>query len=156
MFVERRRSRRSDLGSGLPDASRLILWGGTAFRAPLLGIGEDSEPDGEVVFEGPVDAVAAVGGEEDGIAGGEDEWFIAAFDGELGLALEEEDPFVLVLVVPIAFRGSMAMGDDAFDADRVIAELTNGIGVLGGEVLGDVAEEVDEGEGFGMSEFGHG
>lgn len=114
--------------------------------APLgLRLGEDGEPDGGLFQGGPVDAVAAVGGKEDGVAGDEVDGFYDIFDAESGSSGEDEDPFVFVLVVPEAFGRGLSMGDDALDANAAVAELANFGELLLGEVFGKVVEEIAEG-----------
>ena len=109
---------------------------------------EDGEPDGFLVGGGPVDTVAAVGGEKDGVAGSEDDGLFAVGEAQAGFAAEEEDPFVLVLVIPEILRRGVAMGDDALDADLSAAQFADLVEVFLGEVEGDVVKEVDEGDGI--------
>lgn len=108
-------------------------------------MGEHGEPDGGGLGSGPVDAVAAVGGEEDGVAGDEIDWLGDVFDAEAGGTGEDEDPLVLVLIIPEVFRRSLAVGDDAFDPNVTAPELADFGELLLGEVLGKIVEEVDEG-----------
>ena len=88
-----------------------------------------------------------MGGEEDGVAGSEDDGLFAVGEAQAGFAAEEEDPFVLVLVIPEIIRRGVTMGDDALDADLSAAKFTDLVEVFFGEVEGDVVKEIDEGDG---------
>src|SRR5690242_8528803 len=58
------------------------------------------EPDRRPVRIGPFDPMALTGGDEDEIAGAEAERFGLVLEPEHRRALEQEDPFAKLLVVP--------------------------------------------------------
>ncbi len=87
----------------------------------LLEDAVDGKPDTGGIGAGMYDPVLLMGRDEEVVAGGKvaDP---AAFTGEGGLSLEEDDPFVPVLVVPFTLRGGLAGGDDAFDPDPPVGD----------------------------------
>ena len=81
----------------------------------------DGEPDTGGIDAGVYDPVLLVGRDEEVVAGGQAAG-VAAFEGEGGLSLEEDDPFVPVLVVAFPLRGGLTGGDDAFDPDPPVGD----------------------------------
>ena len=60
---------------------------------------------------------------------------IVSFKQQLRLPFQHDDPFVLILIVPEVIGTGVAVGDDAFDADRI--GLCQDFGQFLGEVGGE-------------------
>lgn len=65
---------------------------------------------------------------------------VVVFETQLSFAVQHDHSFVFVLVVPKPFRTGVTVGDDAFNADVVIARY--GFRQLIGKGFGQVRKEV--------------
>jgi len=117
--------------------------GRAAALVPLLVM--HRQPDGGLVWRGPLDPVFLVSGDVDEIAGLH--FNQAIFEAYPGVTLQDDDPFVLVLVVPISFRRCVAVRHDALDAD--VRRFEQGGAYLLRQRLGEVMEEIGAGHGSG-------
>jgi len=95
------------------------------------------QPDRRAVGRGPGHAVAAMGGQVQGIAGAKQVGLGSALQLQSGLTLQYQYPFVPVLVIPETRRAGLALRHDAFDsaagqlAKRGKNFLRPGIGQIG-------------------------
>lgn len=60
--------------------------------------------------------MAAMGGKQQIVAGGKRAVVALALDAKSGGSPDEQDPFIGVLIIPLAFRSGLSGGDDALDA----------------------------------------
>src|SRR6185437_11536098 len=88
----------------------------------------------------PLDTVASVGFDLDGVAGRERARRFLVGEAEASRAGEEDDEFGFVLVVPEPVGAGLAVREDALDADRVSGR--QGLDDLVGLGRGQVAEQV--------------
>src|SRR5581483_4004195 len=89
---------------------------------------------------GPLDAVAAVGGDVDRVAWGEGTGGVLVGEAQPGGAGEEHDELGLVLVVPEPVGAGLAVRDDAFDAHPSAGG--EAVDDLAGAGRGQIGEEV--------------
>jgi hypothetical protein len=98
------------------------------------------EPDRGFVGRRPFDAVAAVGGDVEPITGVEDARLRFVVEAERGGAAEQDDPFVGVLVVPLALGCGMTARDDALEA--CVGGADQDFEQLVGQALWHIGEEI--------------
>ena len=94
----------------LPEAERTIA-------NSFVQLEKHGQPNGWFVGRCPLDPVLLVSWDEEVIARVHAERFAVTFKEQFGLAFQNRDPFVLVLVVPKAIRTGLARRDDSLDAD---------------------------------------
>ena len=75
------------------------------------------QPDRFLIRRGPLHPVPFMRGDVDIAARRQVDGFIALLEAQRGLALDQQHPFMLALVVPETGRGMLAFGDDALDFD---------------------------------------
>jgi hypothetical protein len=84
--------------------------------------------------------MAASGGDQGVIPGTQAAGLFFAIKEQTSAACQDQYPFVLLLVVPFALRGSLPIGDDALDADRIRSG--DGLKGLGGQGMREVGQYV--------------
>jgi hypothetical protein len=107
-----------------------------------LGYGGEveGEPDGRLLGIRPLDTMAQVRWQEHPIARSEGQGLCRACHEEPRPAGDEDHPLGALLVVPLARRGHLAVGNDALEPAVATAE--NDVEVLLGELARDACEKI--------------
>ncbi len=98
------------------------------------------QPNGRFVWCGPLYAMSPAGRDDDKITRLHREKFGVVFEPQLRFSLQQQHPFVLMLIVPEVVGRGVSMRNDPLDPQRLILEesLDNFVGQVGWDVGEDV------------------